>query len=435
MKDKLVEQWHWNAVYLLAALCMIFMTLAVAVQPLFLRNVLGVPFEYAGSINASVQVVTEILDLAVIGYLGFLSDRYGRVPIIVGGFLVAAAGALLAPFSLVLGEALVVGGLAIYFLARIIMSIGSGAVWPQLATLVGDFTSFKNRARMLSNSAFMMALGGTLVYAILMQIPQHAGIGVVMLLTAAIAVAGAWVAGKCLIDIAPKLKENEVPWKRLRKLIVGDSRLKLTFASAFFARNDMVLVGMFLMLWFIYFADVVGVSQEDAAAQAGKLIGLIGLVTLISIPIWGQVIQRAGRITAITLGMAISGVGFLTFYFVVNPFDSMIYLPAVLVAIGQAGCLVAPQVLTVDITPKEILGSMLGAFNVMGALGIIIFVQAGGYLFDSVGPHAPFVFTGFVNLAIMAYALWVSRVSTDRQVGDDEYDVDDDQLAEETASL
>ncbi|GAB6051964.1 hypothetical protein JCM17960_07840 [Magnetospira thiophila] len=428
MKDKIVEQWHWNAVYLLAALCMIFMTLAVAVQPLFLRNVLGIPFEYAGSINASVQVVTEVLDLLVIGYLGFLSDRFGRVPIIVGGFLVAAIGALLAPYSMVIGEALVIGGLAVYFLARIIMSIGSGAVWPQLATLVGDFTTFENRARMLSNSAFMMALGGTLVYAILMQIPQHAGIGVVMLLTAAIAIAGAWVAGKCLIDIAPKLKEAEVPWRRIRKLIARDRRLQLSFATAFFARNDMVLVGLFVMLWFIYFADLMGISQEDAAAQAGKLIGFIGLVTLIVIPIWGQIIQRAGRITSITLGMAISGAGFLSFNFVVNPFDWLIYLPAALVAIGQAGCLVAPQVLTVDITPREILGSMLGAFNVMGALGIILFVQIGGFLFDSVGPHAPFVFTGFANVGIMAFALWVSRVSTDRRV-------EENTGAEESASL
>ena len=36
------------------------MALAVGVQPLFLHNVLGVPHDVAGSVNASVQVVAEI---------------------------------------------------------------------------------------------------------------------------------------------------------------------------------------------------------------------------------------------------------------------------------------------------------------------------------------------------------------------------------------
>ena len=92
MAERPIEDRHWNAIYLLSAICTIFMTLAVAVQPLFLRNILGVSFEVAGAVNANVQVVTEILGLVLIGYLGYLSDRFGRVPIMVVGFLVAAGG-------------------------------------------------------------------------------------------------------------------------------------------------------------------------------------------------------------------------------------------------------------------------------------------------------------------------------------------------------
>ena len=404
-----IENRHRNALYLLAAVSMIFMTLAVAVQPLYLRNVLNVSFEHAGFVNANVQVVTGFLDLAVILFLGYLSDRVGRVPIAVIGFLVAAAGAVLAPLSVQLGAFLGIGGLAFYYLTRIVMSLGTGAVWPQISTLVGDFTTYENRPRLMANIAFMMAFGVTLVYAVLMQIPRYAGIVTVMALTAGVALVGAWLASRCLIDVAPRLKKGDIPWKRVRDLIVGDERMRLSFAAAFFARGDMIFIGLFVMMWFVYFADLTGYGQEEAAARAGALIGLAGIVVLASIPLWGRVIERAGRVTAVAAGMALSGAGFVMLGFIVNPFEWLIVVPTVLVAAGQAGCLVAPQVLAIDLTPKEIRGSVLGAFNVAGGIGIIFFVQVGGGLFDAVGPHAPFVFIGIGNLLITCYALWVLR--------------------------
>jgi MFS transporter, DHA1 family, tetracycline resistance protein len=399
-----VEEHQRNALYLLSALCMVFMTLVVAIQPLFLRNILNISFETAGAVNANVQVVTEVLDLFIFAYLGYLSDRIGRVRIIVAGFLVAAVGAVIAPLSPWIGGASI-GALVVYYVSRVIMSAGSGAVWPQLSALAGDFSDDSNRARLLSNTAFMMAFGVTLVYAVLMQIPGHAGIAVTMLLTAAISVVGAWLARKFLVDVAPRTVETSVPWRAVWDLVKTEPRLRLAFASSLFARSDMVFVGLFLMLWFIYFADLIKVGQAEAAARAGMLIGLMGAVVMLSIPIWRSFIERFGRIQAILLGMMLSALGFVMLGFVVNPFDGFIVFPILLVSAGQAGCFVAPQILTVDHAPKDLLGSVLGAFNVIGCLGIIFFVQIGGFLFDYIGPPAPFVFTGVGNLIISAYAL------------------------------
>ena len=287
------------------------------------------------------------------------------------------------------------------------MSLGAGAVWQQLSALVGDFSTTGDRARLMANTAFMTAFGATLVYAVLMQIPPHTGIVTVMLITAGIAFIGAWLTKKCLIDVAPRLDDEHIPWRRIGLLIRTDSRMRLAFLSAFFARSDMVLIGMFFMLWYIYFGDLVGVSQEEAAAHAGKLIGLVGIVVLVSIPVWGAFIQRYGRVAAIAMGMAMSGLGFAGLGFIVNPYKWYIVVPTVVAAAGQAGCLVAPQVLAIDLAPREILGSVLGAFNLIGGLGIIVFLEIGGILFDSIGPYAPFVFTGIGNLFIMCYALWV----------------------------
>ena len=181
--------------------------------------------------------------------------------------------------------------------------------------------------------------------------------------------------------------------------------MKLALLSSFFARSDMVLVGMFLMLWFIGFSKLAGVEREVAAGRAGGLLGLMGVVILASLPLWGKFIERFGRVSAIVGGMGFSGAGFLMFGLMDNPFTLLIIAPTVLVAFGQAGCLIAPQVLAIDLTPKDLRGTILGAFTLVGGLDVIFFVESGGILYDIVGPHAPFVLIGIGNILVMTYAL------------------------------
>ena len=413
-----VQSHERNALYLLSAICMIFMTLGVAIQPLFLRNMLEIPFERAGAINANVQVMTEILDLLVVGYFGYLSDRLGRVQVIVAGFLVAALGAVLAPVSVWFGVA-AGGALAVYYVSRIVMSLGASAVWPQLSALAGDFSTDRTRTAMMSNTLFMMAFGVTLVYAVLMQIPKHAGIIFTMVLTAGVAVAGAWLARLFLVDVAPRTREPSVPWRRILDLVRSDPKLALAFGSSLFSRSDMVFVGLFIMMWFLYFADLVGIQQEEAAARAGLLIGFMGAIVLVSIPVWRAFIDRFGRIQTIAVGTTLSAIGFLILGFVVNPFDWFILLPVALFSAGQAGCFVGPQVLIADSSPRDLLGSVLGTFNTIGGIGVIILVQAGGVLFDNFGPPGPFLLGGLGNFVLAILCARLLLVDRGRGLGRD----------------
>lgn len=417
-KSVSAELHYRNTLYLIAALCMIFLTMVLALQPIFLRKVLGVNLEDAGAINANIQVMTEVLDLLVVGYLGYLSDLYGRVKVMVYGFWFAGIAALLTPLSLEIGLALGVSGLLVFYILRIFSSLGTAAVWPQLAAATGDFSTPRDRAGLMSKMVFMAALGATLVYTLFMQMPKSIGLVPSMYFAGLIAFAGAWFAKRYLVDVAEPYRDEEIPWRRVWLQLREDPRLRLTFLSAFASRNDMVLIGLFLMLWFVYFADIIGIGQEDAVAQGGFLIGMIGAVILVSIPFWSYFIQRYGRIAAISFGLALSGIGFVSMLFIVNPYDWEMYIPALFIAIGQAGTLIAPQVLTLDLSPTAMRGFMLGAFNTVGGLGMIFFVQVGGLLFDWVGPYGPFVLTGAGNLLIMFYALWVLRTSDEPALPD-----------------
>ena len=209
MTETSIKKRHWNALYLLLATSTIFMTLVVGIQPLFLSEIIDVNGPGVGSINAGIQIAAEALGLLLIGYLGYMSDRINRSQIIFAGFLVAAAAALLAPFSLGLGVAFGMGGLGFYFFTHVVMSIGISAVWPQFLTLTGDYTNFNNRARLVAKALFMMTLGGAVIYSILMQIPKSGGIYFVMALPAVFALVGAYIAKNNLKEIAPRLEAKK----------------------------------------------------------------------------------------------------------------------------------------------------------------------------------------------------------------------------------
>ncbi|OSM08639.1 magnetosome biogenesis transporter MamH [Magnetofaba australis] len=402
----LVQDRHRNTLYLVVALSMIFMTLVLATQPLFLRMVLDLERENAGFVNANIQVITEVMDLILVGYLGYLSDRYGRIPIMMYGFIVAGATALLTPFVGDLALWFGLDALLLYYVARTLMSLGTTAVWPQISTLTGDYTSVEERPKLLAKVGFMMAFGATLVYAILMQLPEYAGIKVVMLLPAFIALIGAWLTRNFLVETASRLEARKFPLRRVLDTVKRKPELRLSFLAAFSSRNDMVIIGLFLMTWFIYFGDLLtNVDHNMAAAKAGFVIGYIGVVVLLSIPVWGWLIETKGRVESVLLGLFLSGLGFIGFGFIINPMTWWSLLPATLVGLGQAGCLLAPQILALDHAEEEIRGSVMGAFNTAGCIGVIFFLQVGGLLFDWVSPTAPLLFTGVANILIMGYGL------------------------------
>ena len=50
-------------------------------------------------------------------------------------------------------------------------------------------------------------------------------------------------------------------------------------------------------------------------------------------------------------------------------------------------------------------GAVIGGFSFFGAIGILLVASIGGYLFDNVGPTAPFTMVGFANVALLILAL------------------------------
>ncbi|MBF0582719.1 MAG: MFS transporter [Magnetococcales bacterium] len=398
-----------NTLYLLSSFSTLVIALAVGLQPLYLDDALRIPYEESGIINSHLVVVTELVSLFVVGYLKFVQQKIGGGLLLFVGFLVAGTGATLAPLSHETQAALGIGGLVFYYLMRILISLGSNIAQIETATVFGKWAVPAAVSQVMIDKIIMMVLGGTVIFAILMQIPHDAGsVYAVMAITALIGIAAAWITKRKLAALQPAVLPSEQPLVETTwRLVARDPRLQLSLAASFFVRADMIVLSLFLSMWHISIADLVGVSRVHATAHAAALIGVTGLVSLLSIPFWKQFMAVHSRVTAIAASLCIAGTGFLLMGLVVNPFSWAIFVPLLLIGFGSAGSLIAPKILTLELLPPAMLGAVQGLFFLMGTLGVVVLVQSGGYFFDAVGPRSPFALIGTGNLLLLLYAGWL----------------------------
>jgi sugar phosphate permease len=79
----------------------------------------------------------------------------------------------------------------------------------------------------------------------------------------------------------------------------------------------------------------------------------------------------------------------------------------ILLGIGQISVYLGGQSLIGQEAPAGQRGSVLGAFNVAGAIGILLITPVGGYLFDRVDPRAPFIVVGVINVLLVFASIYV----------------------------
>jgi DMSO/TMAO reductase YedYZ heme-binding membrane subunit len=406
---------QWNVIYLLMTVGALVAALSISIQPLLLDKIFGIAFEKEGAVNADIQVVAEIVSIIGVGWFGLLSDRIGRVRIIALGFLIAVVGAITSLLSLQMGLAFGAAGLVLFYLTRVLLTVGADTVQLQLSTLVGDVSSHANRPRLMGNLVFMMVFGGTMLSAIVMQMADYrGGVFFIMCLPLLAGVAGFQLARKTLRDVvapAPPGGDGETgdehPLRQVWAVITSDPRMQLAFAAAFYTRADVIILSLFFSLWCISVSDLVGVTRTFATAHAAVMIGLLGLAVLAAVPVWRSFIERHSRISAIGASLSLAAVGYIWLGMFANPFNWLVTLPLLMVGIGHAGCFVTLQVLTVDASPKPILGAMVGAGYLVGGLGTVMLVQSGGYYFDALGPRAPFILMGTGKMLVTLYAAWL----------------------------
>ena len=149
-----------------------------------------------------------------------------------------------------------------------------------------------------------------------------------------------------------------------------------------------------------------GFTAAESTAKAGMLFDLSQLVGLLwAYPI-GIILDRLPRMTAMCIAFGLATLGYFAIGQIDDPFGRWIPLACILVGMGESSAMIAGGVMIGQEAPAKARGAVLGTYSLMGAAGIMILVFIGGFLFDKVGKTAPFIMMGFINLVVLAGALW-----------------------------
>src|SRR5437879_4160695 len=150
---------------------------------------------------------------------------------------------------------------------------------------------------------------------------------------------------------------------------------------------QMIGVGLLAPILVIYAHDIVRLSDR----WIGSLFLVMVLaVALASIP-GGRLADRAGRSRAVVWGMALASVGMWLLPLAGRGNFLVLGVAAMLLGGSYAVSSPAWLALMSETAPRGSTGMAMGASETAQGAGLIIGPLLGGFLYDRVGPQAPFV--------------------------------------------
>jgi MFS family permease len=135
------------------------------------------------------------------------------------------------------------------------------------------------------------------------------------------------------------------------------------------------------------------------------ILGVIQGSALLWAIVMGFVLDKIDRVTGVIIAFSLASTGYLLFGFVDDPFSSAVFLPAIILGMGETSTIIAGNALIGQTAPVAIRGAVLGAFALCGAAGILIATSLGGRLFDLWRPGAPFIQMGVINGLVLIAAI------------------------------
>lgn len=405
-----VKRRNLVAFYFSAFATICLLSFVNVVQPYLLTEVLRVPLAEQGSVTGTVLFWHEIVIIFVIGLAGSLSDKVGRRLIFAGSFLVVAVGYVL------MVQAGSVGQLVFF---RMFFAVGAAGATSMLSTVIADYAVDRNRGKANGIQGVMNGLGAMTAVFLLLRLPNwftQSGMDPVQAGRATYYVAAGLavlVAGLLWLGLqGQRIRHRNQPERFVELLSEGvkaarDPGVLLGYAAGFVSRGDLAIVGTFLALWINKYGVANGMDTAVALARASIIVGISQAAAFLAAPVFGILVDRMNRATAVAVTNLISGLGYCSLFLVDDPFGGAMLAAVIVAGAGNIGTVIATQVLIQQQAPSHIRGSVIGFFGLSGAIGILAASKLGGWLFDSWTEAGPFVLFGLLSFVLAAWAFAV----------------------------
>ncbi len=383
----------------------------IAVGQTYVLNVnLGIPENDQGSITGRLIAATEVVALLLFIPAGILVDRISRRAVYAGGFLLLAATYLVYPYSGTLWE--------LYLYRCTLYTMGFVAVTAALSTVLVDYPAEASRGKLVALVGFVCGLGVAFIQGFGALPETFAAQGyddltagrLTHLLIAGICV---FAAALSWLGLKPGIPIQRHQRPSVRELFASgfsearNPRVLLAYSAAFIARGDQAVNAFFLILWGTLAGKAAGLSSPDAVKAGTIMFVSAQIAALIWAPILGPLLDKLDRVTALAICMVLAAIGNLSLLLLDDPLASYGIVFFILLGIGQVSVFLSAQSLIGQEAPADKRGSVLGAFNISGAVGILLITLGGGELFDAIDPRAPFVVVGSINVLLFFASLYV----------------------------
>jgi len=382
---------------------------------------LGIPTSEQGTISGNLVIATEIGQFLVFGVVGVLADRIGRREVFAIGMFIMGIAYGLYPFAESVAE------LTVY---RVIYAVGLGAATGMLQTIVADYPRDRSRGKMVALSGVFNGLGVICVTVLFGRLVPPALIEAGYDAVTASRIAHGIVFAACtlssvlyLIGLKKGTPGSKEERPSMRELLTSgfsegrNPRIALSYAAAFVARGDLVILGTFAVLWGSVAGIAQGLDPVVAASKGAAVFGIASAGALLWLGVLGAFLDRFNRVGGAVFCMGLASIGYSSMWFVEDPLAPAAVPFFLLLGVGQISAFFAATVLISHEAPRLKRGAVIGMFNMCGAVGIFISSGIGGRLFDTVGPSAPFVLIGGMNGVVFLLAILVRIYSPGEMPG------------------
>jgi len=398
--------------FLVAAFLSIGLMIFISAGQTYILNVnLGIPDDEQGGITSRLIVWTELVALLLFIPAGHLIDRISRRVVYALGFLFLALTYVLYPFADSLSD--------LYLYRCTVYVLGFVAITAALSTVMVDYPAEASRGKLVAMVGFLCGLGVAVIqgFSALPPVFMQQGMSELQagqamhLVVAALCVAAALLVAT---QLKPGVPARPRQRPSARDIFIGglgearNPRVLLAYCAAFIARGDQAVNAFFLTLWGTLAGKAAGMDPADAVATATLTMFVPAqIAALVWAPILGPFLDRFDRVTALAICMVLAAIGNLALLLLGDPTAPHAIWFFILLGVGQISVFLAAQSLIGQEAPVDRRGAVLGAFNVAGAIGILLIVLTGGPLFDAIDPRAPFVVVGAVNVLLFFASLYV----------------------------
>jgi MFS family permease len=381
-------------------------------QSYVLTEMVHVPKAGQGTITGALATFQEIVVVLLAGFVGTFSDRVGRRPVYVVGFLLVAAGYAIFPLA---------SSVTDLFIYRIVFALGIATVPLMLSACMVDATQEVSRGRWVGTNNLLQGLGVVLMSLVLAKTPGwYANLGHDPVTAGRYAfwtVASITLVAAAIMAIGlPRVVPNRVHGRRGSMLgqirrawggASGNPRMAFAYGAAFIGRGDFTVIGYFFPLWAMQHGLASGMSAGASMARGGMLFGLIQGAAMVWAPVMGIISDRTSRVTGLCIALALAMIGYGLLGTVGDLFAQSFIPIALLVGIGEVSVIVASGALVGQEARAQDRGPIIGFYNAVGGVGILFASLIGGIVFDRIGSSAPFVMMAVLNGVLLAFGLAV----------------------------